>query len=432
MRRGWGLPLVLPLIACRSTIYDAVDPVVQLETPVVWVGAQVVLTSSALSGADTLPVLVLGGDTISGRYAAPDSLVFPAPSAPGTWTVYVGFRGRGLLPVGDVTVGGRYVGYRDVPLVGGQPLRWPGGAVPSFLIALPNALGLVDARSGTTVSQLPDSAFSQSCNNGPGPAPDGRVVVSRRLPSGACGPLVALRPDDLAMPADTGPTASGCRLGAELGPARWLVLCHHMVQSLSRDSSGGWASVSFQLGEPYDLAVSPRGDRAVPIGAEARVTKLPVFTPTSPTPAYLVPPFFEAWGAEFSEDGDTLYLAGDTDSTEYVHGLLAAVRASDGTVLRSAAWPTDAYLMVLDHARPWMYFVGYAPGPTGPIPELRVYDRSTLSLVTRLSVPQEAVDRWMVLYPLLDVLARRLYVLETCGWCAAGGYSRIYAFDLVP
>jgi hypothetical protein len=411
-------------------VYDAFNPEVSVQTPVVWVGADIVLRSGQFTGPDTLPIVILGTDTLAARYAAPDTLHVVAPDHPGNFQLYVGFRGRPPLPFGAVEVGGGYSGDRSLARIGGYPLPWPGGGLPQFLIALPQGLAAVDPRVWTVRQVLPDSVFSQYCVNGPGPAPGGRIVVAGRTATGGCGPLVALRLDTPGLAPDTLPGERiGYRFAAELGPGRWLLTSHHRVSSWSRDSTGAWTTTEYSLGESYDLVISPRGDWAVPIGAYSYPAGTPVFSASAAGPAYVLSDFSEIWGAQFSDDGDTLLVvATPTDTTGNGGAVLAALRASDGTVIRSVRALGGANGLVLDPGRPWLYLIGYSPGLSGPA--VQVYERATFTPITVLHVPSPGYAS--PLYATLYAAGRKLYLLDTCPWCVAGYSLGVTVFDLLP
>ena len=413
--------------ACNDSVYSATDPEVRVATRVVWAGAEIVLTSTDFIGADTLPLVILGDDTLPSRYAPRDSVFVVAPQRQGTFQLWVGFRGRLPLPFGEVAVGGGYRGTRLVPLIGGYPLRWPGGPRATFLIAVPGGLASVDPNSGIATSVLPDSIFSQNCYNGPGPAPGGRVTVAGRT-AFTCGPLLSLRPDAPAFPPDTGPSAgSGYRFAAELGPDRWLIFSHHRVDSWSRAPDRTWTSVMYWYGEPNDVVMSPTRGLAVPIGANSRGEGVPVFSAASVGPAYRLSGFSVLWGAQFTDDGDTLYVAGvpsDTAAGQTV--VLAVVRASDGEVLRSAPVWSGVCSIVLDPMQPWLYLVGYTDGWAIAT---QVLDRRTLVPIASLTAPTSSGPG--VLYPMLDAIRRRLYVVDSCPWCTTGYATPVTTFDLL-
>jgi hypothetical protein len=419
---------LVALAACHS-VSDLEDPAFRVTTDTVWAGGTILLTSEGLVGADTLPLVLVGADTAATVYAAPDTLRVAAPDSAGVFTVWVGVRGGTPIAVGEVSVEGGYVGSHVVSEVGGYPLQWPGGDLPSFLIAGPSGLARVDPRSWLRSTLLPDSIFSQLCINGPGPAPGGRVAVIGRLPAG-CGPLVALRPDAPWIAPDTGPSGGeGGRFAAQLGPSHWLVAYQHGVLSYYRVAGGPWqlqGDYTDDMEEPQGIAVSPRGDRAAVLCRADGTRGIPVFTPESAEPAYWLTRFRDLWAAQFSDDSDTLFVVADTGAS--AAPMIAALRASDGTVLRSGpAWP-GTHNLVLDPGRPWLYLVGYSSGK----PVVQVLDRASFAIVATLQ--GAAATAGMLpgfYYPMLAAADRRLYLIDSCTFCNAGGGTFVFAFDLM-
>ena len=92
--------------ACHESPVSPVNRAVTVLKPLAWAASAVVFRVSGLTGADTLPVLVIGRDTVAVRFAAPDSLIAMAPDTQGTFAVYLGMRGRALLPAGSIQLAG--------------------------------------------------------------------------------------------------------------------------------------------------------------------------------------------------------------------------------------------------------------------------------------------------------------------------------------
>jgi hypothetical protein len=432
-----GMLAALAFLACRENATAPVNPTVTLPSSVAWAGGSFALTSSAFTGADTLPVVVVGSDTVAAQYLAPDTLMVPAPQTAGTFTVMLGFHDRGLLQAGTVEVAGGFAGEWVTPVsVGGHPVLWPGSPQTSLVMARDTGLALVDPRLETAVGRLADTLFDVRCLQGVGQAPDGRVTVMHFDPFIGCtGTLYSVRPDVLAPPVDTGPSypavGVGGRFAIELTPARWLVASHHSVRSCRRDTTGAWICWSADLfEETYEIVVSAQRDRAVPLGRDYAGIGMPVFGLDSAGPAYLLSGFHALAGAQFTPDGDTLYAVAYRALTDSVP-LLVALAASDGAVLDSApAWPGSAQL-VLDPSQPWVYLVGH-PSYWSP-PEVHVYDRRTLRQVAALTtgmatLPNGAGDAYTVLSP----AERALYVFETCSFCSATSAVPVFRFDLLP
>ena len=299
--RLWtGLGKVAALGALAATgCHEAIvipNPKVTIASSSGWAGSTVVLVATGLTGADTLPTVVIGLDTVTVRYAPPDTLKVTAPDTQGTFTVQLGFRGHSLISVGTIQLVGGFVDTWTVSPVGGHPVAWPGAGQASLAMALDSGLALVSLRLRSSVQALPDSIFDISCINGPGPAAGGRITVEGR-PFPFCGPLVAVRPDSPWVAPDTGPGAGDARFAAQLATGRWLVAWHHGVLSFKRTPSGAWdtATTPYHVEEPYEIVVSPRGDRAVALGRDYAGIGMPVFGVDSHScsdscmPVYTVP-----------------------------------------------------------------------------------------------------------------------------------------------
>jgi len=417
--------VALALISCRGIEVAQVRFYsVRISTPVVWTSSRVVLTSPDLAGPDTLPVVVIGTDTVSVRFAPPDSLIATAPSSPGLFGVLVGFRGQAPSIVGTVTLAGGYAGEWDVGPVSGRPQLWPGAPQTSFAIPADTGLAIVDPRLRMMRRVLGRSYQDASCMTGVGPAAGGRVAV------GSCGGTLSVSLDPVAV-ADTGPAGAG-RFAAQLAPGRWLAAWQHGVASFLRNATGGWdtAAIAYHIEEPLDIAVSPTGARAVIVGRDALGTGMPVFSPSSADPAYFLAGLHEIDGAAFNEAGDSLFVLGPST--------LSIVRAQDGVILASIPSWTNAYRVVLDPGGKWIYLAGEVPQPGVPYvsqaPALQVLDRATLAPVTTIHAPFGTDLGGSDLYPVLSPSEHRLYVVATCAFCNAsrGTTVPVYAFDLMP
>jgi len=430
LRAGFGRAAVLGALTatgCREAIVIP-EPTVTIGASSGWAGSTVVLVATGLTGADTLPTVVIGLDTVTVRYAPPDTLKVTAPDTQGTFTVQLGFRGHSLVTVGTIQLLGGFVDKWTVSPVGGHPVAWPGAGQASLAMALDSGLALVSLRLRSSVQALPDSIFDISCINGPGPAAGGRITVEGR-PFPFCGPLVAVRPDSPWVAPDTGPGAGDARFAAQLATGRWIVAWHHGVLSFKRNPSGAWdtASTPYHIEEPYEVVVSPRGDRAIVLGRDYAGIGMPVFGLDSPEPAYLLADYHRLDGAAFSPDGDTLFLAAGRTLRDS-EPVLAALRASDGSVLHTARAWAGAYHVVLDPNQPWIYLVGHETSSDPPI--IHVYDRATLAPVATLRARVPAYMNGDA-YPFLSSAERKLYVVESCSFCGAGP-TPIFEFNLLP
>lgn len=423
--------MAIVVAACRSSEVAATRTyAVQVETPLVWTSGRIVLTSPDLVGRDTSPVVVVGTDTVATRYAPPDSLIAKAPSTPGLFDVLVGFGGRAPAAVGTVQLAGRYAGVWNVGPIGGRPQVWPGSPQSSFAILMDSGLALVDPRVRTIRRVLPRSVADINCMNGVGPATGGQVAVMN-----CSGVTVPVQPEARSIGIDTGPGGGG-RFVAQLAPGRWLHADQNGVSSLLRNATGGWdtATTPYQIEEPFDVVVSPRGDRAVIIGRDWLGTGMPVFSASSPNPVYFLTGFHELWGAAFSDGGDTLFAVGPPAADSAPN--LTVIAASNGDVLTSVpAWP-GTYRLQLDPRGRWIYLAGAVQDPAAVTyrslaPALEVLDRGTLAPVTLLHAPFGTDIGNADLYPVVSPAEPRLYLVASCAFCSAGTVP-IYAFDLMP
>ena len=427
--------------ACRSSVEamasDTTAYQVTIATSQAWAGGSLVLMSKGFRGADTVPLILLGGDTLAMRYAAPDSLLASLPNTQGHFEVRVGFRGRAITLVGSVDLyGGDSDAWTTTPLAG-VPVVWPNRSGTTFLMAADAGVALIDLSLRTIVRVIPDSMIDVSCVNGIGPASGGRIAVVYRT-FNTCGPNLAVRPDSPSAVPDTGPPRwvqvnSEVRFLVRLGAGHWLAAYHHGVESEFRDSTGAWLipATAYHVEEPYRAVISPSGDRAVVLGYDGGTQKgLPVWGPTSREPLYMVNVANHLWGAQFSDDGDTLFIAGWAQGADTL--VLAALKASDGTVLRSAGCPTNGFdlaNLVLDPGRPWFYLVGHTDGYPYQL-KVRVVDRATLTLVGTFG--KVATFYNGDAYPILSAAERKLYVVDNCSFCYPAAPQHVFTFDLMP
>jgi hypothetical protein len=265
--------------------------------------------------------------------------------------------------------------------------------------------------------------------NGVGPASGGRIAAmncSGRMLS------VSLAPGSAA--ADTGPGGGG-RFAAQLAQGRWLIAYHHGVSSYMRNASAGWdaATTPYHIEEPFNIAVSPRGDRAAVMGRDNQGTGMPVFSAASANPAYFLTGFHELWAGAFSDNGDTLFAVGVAAAG--AAPFFSVLAASDGTVLKSVPAWSGTYHLLLDPAGKWIYLVGAVRDTTVAsnvlLPALQVVDRATFAPVTLLQGPPGADVLRSDVYPILSPAESRLYIVATCSFCSAGTVP-IFAFDLMP
>lgn len=396
-------------VATARVAADLADPTVRLGATTAWIGSDLVLTSSFFAPPDTLPRVVVGGNAAATRFSPPDTIRVTLPTEKGAYPVAVGFPGRDAFAVGTVSVGGGYRSAFTIPHpTGGSPLVWPGGGEPTFLVTVDSGLALVDPRVPSAALVLPDSMQDGNCARGPGPASGGGITTSAQVPgvNGVCGPVVARVPTAGWAAADTAPFsgAGQPRFVTRLAPGHWVATYHHTSTAYLRDDAGTWELARFGSDESKGIAVSPRGDRAI------------------------------LRGADFSPDGDTLFLLVETG----VFGespAVAAVRANDGSVLREVPVSYYAENLVLDQDRPWLYAVdsSYCGDALHASPSVRVLDRRTFATIALLpsSVCLRIPDGSSV-YGVLGASERQLFVLFSSPFGAPYLPAPVVTFDLLP
>jgi hypothetical protein len=415
----------LTAAACREPVYPVRDTEVRMVSASQWAGGEIVLTSPSFFGADTLPLVFFGPDTLPVRFAPPDTVVAVAPAALGTGTVQVQFASGGRVTVGEVRIVAGFTGWWEGPPVGGHPTKWPSRTEARFVVDGASHLLLIDPAARTSQDYLPDTLEAVGCMHGPGFDADGALVLVRRrpladYPNFVCGPMFAYTDPTSALAIDSGPTGWDW-LGVRLGPGDWIRQSKYAVDRLIRrpagnlDTASWWALVQ----QPEAYAVSPVSGRAVPIGATLMLGQgIPVFARGVLSPVYYLAGYSWSQGAVFSDDGDTLFFAATMqDTTPLVDDyVIAAVRAADGTVMRSARNAIWSDNLLLDPSGKWIYSVGVW-GPNGPL--VQVFDRASLRLIATMQPPAGAllsVTPYAAGYlftPILSASDRKLYVVGT-------------------
>jgi hypothetical protein len=212
-------------------------------------------------------------------------------------------------------------------------------------------------------------------------------------------------------------------------PGGWLLALHHWVDVIS----GGVFTATYRVEETNGFRISPRGDRIVALTAYASEGML-VFDTAGPSLAYVVESVTGLGGAAFSLEGDTLFLAGEDQADQPI---LAALDASDGTVLDSVApeyWPWDLWL---DPHGPWLVSVGVRQREDAwhvQRPVVEVIDRRNLRRVAVFGPPEEegcipefCGDLYLVPY----LAGRELYVTQIRYRESGAAPARIFRFELL-
>ncbi len=418
MRRHLAIPSLLGVVlaACITDPITTTDPIVAVAADT-WSGGWLDLSSPSFTGANSLPIVTMGADTLDTRSLGADAVQVLVPDTNGTVTMAVGLRagGRTVVQVrvhGAITAG-------DGPSLdpGGELVPWPGNGNPTALGFRDHHLVVVDLRSGTVSQPLtPDTALGCWENWLPIPAADdpGLVTVAQTFTAGPCS-LLAIPATSSAAPPDTGPNLGGYS-AVHLGRGKWLVADKGDTLAVyTRLGSGGfsrstaWSNWGYGMG----FTVSPRGDRVLPTNFYENwsdANGIPVFDVASARLAYAVN-LTVSQAAAFTADGDTLLVAGDSADLY----LLLSVDAATGVPFARAVLPNSGQSVAVDPARPWVYVALVAD--TGP-PAVEVLDRATLRQVAVLRPSRSLVASfpspmsWYAFFPTFvsDLGARRLYL----------------------
>jgi hypothetical protein len=228
---------------------------------------------------------------------------------------------------------------------------------------------------------------------------------------------------------------------AELAPGRCLVLSRW---GRLEDETGTVLADDPGL-EYAEIRLAPGGRWALPVtrrccafGTPELSIPLPVIS-GSGIVAYTLPGYVEVPGADFSAEGDTLFVVGAKrpNGAEERTWSLDVLDAATGDPIRSVAFGSGVYLraVLVDPVRPWLYVAGYGLNATpdhqlhwasNPHVFLAVLDRATL---TPLAVVPEAGgfsaagDGWLM----FGGSSGQIHFLPNCGGDCGGVIH--YAFD---
>jgi hypothetical protein len=431
IRTRQGLAAVLLVVAaCRSPIYDAVDPVVSITTPRVWVGADIVLTSPAFSGADTLPLVLLGDDILTVRYAPPDAVRAIAPRRLGTLELRVGFPGRGPLPFGPVSLHGALVANRLAPVPYATAMAWPYGE-GTFLAGVRGRLTKIDVFSGAETPMIADSLYDTSCGWGPWPAGYRALVLPAPVAGTSRGAadhcrLLAVREDGEVFDSLPGASSNFMFPSARLADGSWIRNHAKGGTDLFPRLAGGRYGLLWTAGllEVWRLIASPDGRYVFGAVANTYTDSLAILRAGGLGAPGLLVGTGGSEAAAFSESGDTLVVHPRFGAQ------LLLVRSLDGHVL-AAVPDTVAYSdFAFDSGHPWLYAASVDSG--GVAISVTVYDLRTLEVATVLHATGSAPPQGAAtVYLALDLWHRRLnaFLTDDTGNPNPGaGFS----FDLMP
>ena len=298
--------LAVALVACNA---DNITAVSHPATPVatdVWAGGFVKIHSQAYTSADSLPVVLLAGDTLpvsltdtfTVSAALPDTVSGPltlsVQSPTGTDTQTVAVTAHGFV--------------REFPgpeLTGGLPQRSLGG----YVLAL-DTVGtvLVNPEAGKAQPLLPPAAGQTPCTQTltPGLSLVPQVTLGSVSRGSGCRYYAWTSSGPGATVVDSAPFGDAFAV-AYVGPGRWIIGAKHATYAVAD-------TVVTDLGlleEPDEFVTDVAERYLVPTLSQTNdSTGVPVFSTISSDIAYRIPGQPEIGGAGFSSNGDTLFVAG--------------------------------------------------------------------------------------------------------------------------
>jgi DNA-binding beta-propeller fold protein YncE len=177
---------------------------------------------------------------------------------------------------------------------------------------------------------------------------------------------------------------------------------------------GACASQAVTGESGFDIVRSRRGDRAALVAPVVSDSGAPVVDIASGRILYFVPPFRSVSGAAFSEEGDTLYVAGQEHAAAWGDpSLLAAVGASDGTSLAIVPLEYSPCAVATEPTGSWLYVAGLERAALGGFSSvLQVFERRTLASITTLRLGRQSYGQGFCRI-LPSSLEQRVYVIET-------------------
>ena len=368
--------LLFAVTACNSEHIVRVPPVVTAAVTDVWGGAALRLESDAFVGADSVPVVTVGTDTLAVRSDSAGAAVVRTPTDDGLPTFVVHFASGDSSLVEGVHVHG-FLAVHAGPAVRGSLTQVPGlGDVIALAYGAGGSIVRVDlARQTATPLAVPGNTnFGCAMASVVPAADDPSVITTRSLPT--CS-LLALRVSDLSVVDSLHlGLANGSSVTAiHLGTGRWVYSQKNFV--IVVPSTGPSWQDSILYGYHFLSAPAPY-NIAVPLQAQRTV---PVYDVLTAQHRYHLPVTWSS-GAAFSPGFDTLFVAGPVGLNG---GWLYSLSTQSGARLDSvgvAPWFNSIgsnSAMQADPSGPWLYVSNEA--------SVRVYDRRTLDQVADLRFP---------------------------------------------
>jgi hypothetical protein len=409
---------------CHSDRLAPRDQTVTVDSGSAWAGNTIIARSAAFIGADSVPIVTVGAETLQVHGAGLNAVTITMPDTGGVITPVIHFQGSVGVPGPSIILHG-YAGWSTGPVVDANPYPWPGtGAAPTVLVFANGSLVSLNAATGASQVLAPAPPGQSNCIVGPVPAIEpGLVIVAYPTPNSPNSCTAVAVPTFPGAPAaDSGPTDLFGWPIIQLGRGRWLESRKQAFSLKVRQAPDSFitAASGMPCNNPAGFVVSPARNRIVPIGyCTSGAAGEPVFDTTSTSPLYTVPGIQADVGAGFSAAGDTLFIAGTTGPDTN----LFALNAANGAVLGQAAIPPYDFglsiAVAAEPALPWVFVATghYSGGPSGSdIPVVQVFDRRTMASVATLRLPAGSavgtggIVGYVFLVFALDAASRRLYL----------------------
>jgi hypothetical protein len=405
--------LVLGVLGCNNATDPGQPPVFAVTPAAQWSGGTITVRSEFFVGRTTLPPVTIGNDTLSLLRVDDTTVTTVLPLGPsGSLTVMLQ-RQAGAQAIGTVA----RVGFREsVPLP--QPII--GELYKQTIAGNPTVFGLLPA-----VTNWAGEIASVNLAAGTGRTYGGLLGPSDfyygMSPTGTPGQFVVrtaalevetwnLEPLPSRLDSTPFVPSQFVRQVAPLAPHIWLQTSHHYTWTFIDTLPYPNRPVDLPIESPWDIYISPRGDRTTVSVNAVRIAGVPVFDNATGDTAFTLP-LRGVYGAAFSDDGAVLFASGG-----YVNpSRIVAVDADDGTLLAQTTLPQDmiAFDLAADQSSGLLFAAAYDSTFHG----LLVFDATTLTMLGKLPAP----DHCSVLPNVcqgtgivaVDPLRRRAYLVNS-------------------
>lgn len=425
MRRR--LPLLLAVCAaCQMDAITTVDPVVTFDGHV-WAGGVLHLSSPAFV-SPSLPLVILGNDTLVVQRLDSVTLEARVPDTSGTLALNLDVGHH--VPLGSIVVHGllstHVIGQPVNSFI--VPMPWPRSR-STFLVGVPAGYQVVDSRTGSVNPFFPTSRFTTAdCFASPSAAGGDWLVLTTAVPNTLqCRSWLVVPAGGALVPMDS----LSFRAHGHLVDGTWISISQWMISQ--RSSIGASSAVNY--GEASLIAVSPAGNRGVPLGGRVYGGPFPLFQAGPKVDSVAVPPSWGSIAAAYDASGDTVYMLG----ARWVSGgpKLMILDAVGGDTLRTitdslpaAYHPFPTMDLAVDPLRPWIYVASVDSARL----TLVVYDRASLKVAAMLHAPYGMAISYPAVRIALDALGRKLgvVVINQAFWTLDQTGMRVFSFDLLP